>query len=353
MELSPLPLRTNAPTLPLESRYFTRASVALDVTLSIDGRPHARGRLVDVSEGGAKVVVAGACAIGARVEMEARFMPTQRPVALTGEVVRVERPGSDSLLGVEWSALDASAALAIGVFVGDREPLSWDDSTRLPRAVAEQFVPVVKRIAHGLAVRLPAHVSVDDLVGAGFVGLVELHAKKPGIAAADFEQLAKVRIRGAMLDHLRRADPLARRARKGVRQIAQVRARIEGTLQRAATHEEVQRALGVTSDVYQSLLSRADAAVAAGLDDDSNADLADVRAESGDDVVAASETRRALERAFHALPPRLQKVLDLHYTEDLTLRAIGNLLGVSEARVSQLLGQAVAQLRRSCVDEAA
>jgi RNA polymerase sigma factor for flagellar operon FliA len=334
----------------LEPRFFLRAEAGIEATIEI-GDLAVDGRVMNLSEGGALVAVPGSCPVGARVEVKVGIGGRAMAYRLSATVVRVETNDDGALVGLAWASLDDGAASAIRSFVSTKEPIFWsDEPATLPRAVAAEFIPLIRRIARGVARNLPAHVSVDDLVGAGFVALVELYAKKRGASPDDFEQMARVRVRGAMLDHLRQADPLARRARKGVRRISEARAKLEASLGRAATHDEVQKALGVSSDAYQQLLARADAAMQTSLDDGFASDIADARAESGMDAVHAAETRRTLVQAFKALPERLQRVLDLHYNEDLTLRAIGNILGVSEARVSQLVSQAVGHLRSSYAD---
>lgn len=327
-------------TLQLESRLFPRADAELALLVSIDGAPPIPGRLVDVSEGGAKISAAAPCAVGARIEVTIVIPPDPCRHSIEGVVVRVAPSG----LGVTWLALDDAAANAIARYVSLRAPLAWDEGRTLPRSVAEAFIPIVRRIALSLARNLPAHVSVEDLVGAGFVALVELHAKG-SVVGADFEPMARVRIRGAMLDHLRKADPVARRSRKALRQIHAARAKLELSLGRAATHEEVQRAVGMSADAYGRALARASQVAPVDF-----GEVEDPRASNGAVELEGREARRTVLRAFDALPERLQRVLDLYYGEDLTLRAIGNLLGVSEARASQLIGQAVGKLRGAYVE---
>lgn len=221
---------------------------------------------------------------------------------------------------------------------------------RLPRSVAEAFIPVVRGVARALSRHLPPHVSAEDLAGAGYVALVELYARGEVRDAEAFEPLARVRIRGAMLDYLRRADPLTRRARRGLRRAHAARSAIESTCGRAATHEEVQRALGMTRDAYERLLARASFHVGS-LDVDDAHEVQDEHAPTGHDAFEALETQRSLRRAFDALPPRLQHVLDLYYGDELTLRAVGRILGVSEGRASQLVSKAVGKLRGACVTD--
>ncbi len=227
----------------------------------------------------------------------------------------------------------------------------------LPRELAVRYVPLIRRAALRLARRLPPDVCVDDLVGVGFVALVQAYRRADPARGDQLDALFEQRVRGAMLDELRARDPLSRDARATSKRVAAERHALEQRLGRAPTHEELAAALSLTIDQLHDALARISVRGARSLEalaeGDATFEVPDLDAPAVDDVVARGQETRALELAVSALPPRLRQILDLYYGSDLRLRDIGATLGVSESRVSQLHSQALARLRVEVVERAA
>lgn len=211
-----------------------------------------------------------------------------------------------------------------------------------------RFLPMVRRIALKLARRVGAHVQPNDLISAGWVGLLEAFAREGNkLEGEEFEAYASHRVKGAMLDYLRTSDPAARQARNASRRVARACARLRSTLGREPTEAEIAASLGLKEAAYhETLSSLAQAGMA-------RVDLADPeqieRTESGKDDPEEGAGRRqlsaALAGAVGRLPERLQQLLALYYQEECTFREIGLVLGVTESRACQLHAEAVHRLR--------
>ena len=219
-----------------------------------------------------------------------------------------------------------------------------DDEDRL---VAD-YAPLVKRLAHHLAGRLPDSVQVDDLVQAGMLGLLEAARRYRPDGGARFETYATTRIRGAMVDALRPNDWTPRSVNRRAREMAEAVQRVEHRQGRAASDAEIMQEMGLDAEAYHRAMR--DVATARLLSLDELADSGNPGAEPTDPVTpeaAASEVsfRSALAEAIRGLPEREQQLLALYYDEELNLREIGAVLGVSESRVCQLHGQALVRLR--------
>jgi RNA polymerase sigma factor FliA len=213
-----------------------------------------------------------------------------------------------------------------------------------------RMLPALQRIAYQLARRLPRHVRVDDLVGAGREGLVSAIARFDPARDEGFEAYAECRIRGAMLDELRASDPLSRDQRAHAQRIAASTRTLGARLGRAPAADEIAADLGISLDTYWEWL----AAGATGLtceldvDDDPATRVHDPQVEPADECLARAELKAAINRAAETLSERSRQFLRLHYVEGRTLRQIGELYGVSESRVSQIMTEAVAHIRSQC-----
>jgi RNA polymerase sigma factor for flagellar operon FliA len=217
----------------------------------------------------------------------------------------------------------------------------------LDRVAYERFLPMVRRAAMRFARRVPSHISVSDLVGYGWVGLMEAYQRAdPNMPPGEFEAYASYRIRGAMLDYLRSLDPATRELRRSSRKVTDAIRTLTGEKGRAPEEEEIALALGVTVDNYRELLQRISSGGMARLE---LIDLDNLEVESAnedvDDGLGKKELGAAVAAAITQLPPKLQQVLALYYQEECTLREIGAILGVSESRVSQLHSDAMHRLR--------
>jgi len=223
-------------------------------------------------------------------------------------------------------------------------------------SVVERYIPLVRRLAYHLQARLPPSVDVDDLIQAGFLGLLDALAKiSDPDGEARFEHYASVRIRGAMLDTLRGFDPLPRRSRARLRRAQEALAEMEQALGRPPSEREVAEQLGCSLEQYHTVLRDGAAAQIVHLEDlrgDSETP-ADDRRQNGTrplEWLEQAEFVDALAAAVEELPERERLVLTLYYHEEFNLKEIGAVLGVSESRISQILRQASLRLRAHLAD---
>jgi RNA polymerase sigma factor for flagellar operon FliA len=223
-------------------------------------------------------------------------------------------------------------------------------------ALLEAYVPLVKQVAGQLHVRLPATLELGDLIGYGTMGLIDaLHKFEPGLGVK-FETYARTRIRGAVLDGLRVHDWAPRSLRQKGRQVQQALAELESRLCRSATDAEIAAALGISVTEFEVLLTQLNGLALVSLEQplDAGAEgvggsLAEVlpqsTAEDPHSRVEREERIEALAEAIDALPERERLVIALYYYEELTLKEIGAVMGVSESRVCQLHTRALLRLR--------
>jgi len=215
--------------------------------------------------------------------------------------------------------------------------------------VVERHTELVRRIAHHLAARLPSSVEVDDLVQAGMIGLIEASRNFDSEQGASFETYASIRIRGSMIDEIRRGDWTPRSVHRKTREAAEAMRRLEQASGRAASGSEVAEALGLSVEDYGRLMEDAASGQVLSLDshvdDHGEVNVVAGPASSPERALQAAEFRRALAGAIGKLPEREQLILSLYYEQELNLREIGAVLGVSESRVCQIHGQAMVRLR--------
>ena len=226
--------------------------------------------------------------------------------------------------------------------------------------LVQRFAPLVKRIAYHLMVRLPSSVQVDDLVQNGMLGLLDAINRFETGMGAQFETYAAQRIRGAMLDGLRENDWLPRSLRRDFRRIEEAIAQLEQTHGRPPAEKELADALGMGLADYQKMLQDArghqlisfEDMVEEGDEDYLERHLVD---DAGDPakIFEDATLRQLLVQAIEALPEREKMMMALYYEQDLNLREIGEVMGVTESRVCQLHSQAVARLRARLFGEVA
>ena len=233
-----------------------------------------------------------------------------------------------------------------------------DDGDRTARErLVVAYSPVVKFVAGRLGAGLPSHVDDADLISYGLMGLIGAIERFEPERGIKFETFAMTRIRGAIIDELRSLDWVPRSVRSRAREIEAAQAKLEHELQRAPSEAELASRLEISEDELQtSLLEIANSSVYA-LDElwtvsDSSGDqvslldtISDPRAEDPQESLASSEVKDRLTEAIASLPEREQLVVALYYYENLTLREIGEVLGVTESRVSQLHTKAVMRLK--------
>ncbi len=219
-----------------------------------------------------------------------------------------------------------------------------------PNELIEQHAALVKRIAHHLLMRLPASVQVDDLIQSGMIGLLEAASKFDDSKGASFETYAGIRIRGAMLDEIRKGDWVPRSVHRNARRVSEAIKAVEGRTGRDAHDKEVAQEMGVSIEEYNSMLQDAAGGRLFGFDDIAGAEetlsdgLDGPRAGPFEEV-AEGNFQDHLADAIRNLPERERLVLALYYDEELNLKEIGAVLGVSESRVCQIHSQAAARLR--------
>ena len=217
----------------------------------------------------------------------------------------------------------------------------------MDRVAYERFLPLVRRTAMRLARRVPSSITVADLVGYGWVGLMEAYQRSAvNMPDEEFQAYALYRVRGAMLDYLRSLDPATRDLRRASRRVARTIRDLSQTLGREPEEEEIAQSMGVGLRAYRELLEKIAAAGMARLEL-LNLDELEVEntGETVDDAVAKRRLADAVASAMETLPPKLLQVLALYYQEGCTLRQIGAVLGVGESRVSQLHTEAIHRLR--------
>lgn len=219
--------------------------------------------------------------------------------------------------------------------------------------LAKHYAPLVKRIAYHLMAKLPASVQVEDIIQNGMLGLLDAMSRYEEGLGAQFETYAVQRIRGAMLDGLRENDWLPRSLRRDMRRIETAIHTLEQQKGRQPTEGELADSLGMPLPEYQKMLQEARGYQLVYFedftdgDDDDYLDRHSVGTEDLDPLARLLDKnmRDVLVRAIGDLPDREKTVMGLYYEEDLNLREIGEILGVSESRVCQLHSQAIARLR--------
>ncbi|MDZ7925146.1 MAG: RNA polymerase sigma factor FliA [Marinagarivorans sp.] len=221
-----------------------------------------------------------------------------------------------------------------------------------PDINVEDYAYLVKRIAYHMIARMPASIQVDDLIQAGMIGLLEAVQKFQDDKGAVFETYAGIRIRGAIVDEMRRGDWVPRSVHRNSRRINQAVAHIEATTGCDASDTQVAELLELSIDDYHHMAR-----------DCANTKLfsyEDTFDEEGDELLTSEDSRQhqnpadsvqraalksALTQVISGLKEREQLVLSLYYEQELNLKEIGKILEVTESRVSQLLSQATLRIR--------
>ena len=215
--------------------------------------------------------------------------------------------------------------------------------------------PLVKRIAYHLMSRLPASVQADDLVQAGMIGLIEASRKFDPEQGASFETYAGIRIRGAMLDEIRRTDWTPRSVHRKAREVAEAVRKIENEKGRDARDVEVAKVMGLELNEYHKILQDATGCRIFSYEDPGTLgeeNFAQQLRQPNQPLenLQKSDFKVGLADAIKGLPERERLVMALYYDEELNLREIGDILGVSESRVCQIHGQALIRLRARMTD---
>jgi RNA polymerase sigma factor for flagellar operon FliA len=223
------------------------------------------------------------------------------------------------------------------------------------KKIIREYAPLVKFIANKIALRLPANIELDDLVSAGIIGLMDAIDKYDPARDNKFKTYAEFRVRGAILDELRAQDWIPRSMREKAKNIERAFQRLEQKLGRTPSEEESARELGLSLDEFQSALHQCKSISLLSLDEVGTFANGDKKSllgllEAGKSTnplfqISNVQLRDHLAKAIQELPEKQRMVLSLYYYEDLNLKEIGEVLEVTESRVSQLHTQAVLRLR--------
>lgn len=213
-----------------------------------------------------------------------------------------------------------------------------------------EHLELVNRIAHHLAARLPATVDVNDLTQSGMVGLLEAASNFDASRGASFETYAGIRIRGAMLDDIRKHDWTPRSVHHKYRRITEAINSIEGDTGRAATAEEVAERVGISIDEYHKILADSACSRLFSFEETLEEPTLQRRPPSSDkprpdEDLYQVQIRGQLAESIEQLPERERLVLSLYYERELNMKEIGAVINVTESRVCQIHGQAVMRLR--------
>lgn len=218
-----------------------------------------------------------------------------------------------------------------------------------------EYAPLIKFVAQKIAVRLPSNIELDDLISAGVIGLMDAIEKYDSSRDNKFKTYAEFRIRGAILDELRAQDWVPRSIRDKAKLLDRTLVQLESDLGRAPSEEEVAKALNINIDEFHDLVNQVRPVSLLPIDQAttfSNTDKKSImdilegsRTNSPFNQLNVKNIKEVVASAIEDLPERQRLVLSLYYYEDLNLKEIGQVLRVTESRVSQLHAQAVTRLR--------
>jgi RNA polymerase sigma factor for flagellar operon FliA len=233
----------------------------------------------------------------------------------------------------------------------DPKKLSQDQKDGL----IKEYSPLIRFVAQKIAVRLPSNIELDDLISAGVIGLMDAIDKYDPSRDNKFKTYAEFRVRGAILDELRAQDWVPRSIRDKAKLLDKTLITLEADLGRAATDEEISKALNVSVDEFHSLVNQVRPISLLSIDDAqtfSNTDKKSIlnllegsKLNNPYNQLNIKTIKEYVARGIEELPERQRLVLSLYYYEDLNLKEIGQVLRVTESRVSQLHAQAVQRLR--------
>lgn len=223
-------------------------------------------------------------------------------------------------------------------------------------ALIVKYAPLVKFLASRMAMRLPPSVSVDDLISAGIMGLLDAIEKFDPGKKVQFRTYAEFRIKGAILDELRSMDWIPRSVRKKIREMEQAVTSVEQKLRRPAEDREIAEEMGVDLDTYHDMLDKARGIDLLSFDEyvsshkHGNEPKRPYKSliQTGEDTVEhvmAQELKEVIADGLKALPKKDQKVVTLYYYNELTLKEIGKVMGLTESRISQIHTKAIIRLR--------
>ena len=228
-----------------------------------------------------------------------------------------------------------------------------EDFTKRERLIME-YAPLVKYIANRIAMRLPPHIDVNDLINAGVIGLIDAIEKFDPSKEVKFKTYAEIRIKGAILDELRSMDWIPRSIRKVINKLVGAYHELEQQLGRPAKDEEIAELLGLQMEEFYKLLKHSAGAPLISLDvmvdhDDKRRDilscLVDPKSTDAFGALGLGELKDSIAGAIEDLPEKEKQVVALYYYDELTMKEIGEVLDLTESRVSQIHTKAILRLR--------
>lgn len=237
--------------------------------------------------------------------------------------------------------------------MAESDSSSKDDFTRRDRLIVE-YAPLVKYIANRIAMRLPPHIDVDDLVNSGILGLIDAIEKFDPSREVKFKTYAEIRIKGAILDELRAMDWIPRSIRKVINRLVDAYHVLEQQLGRPAKDEEIAELLGLKMEEFYKLLKQSAGVPLISLDvlvdyDERRRNvmscLEDPKSVNGFGIMGLGEVKDAVAKSIDDLPEKEKQVISLYYYDELTMKEIGKVLNLTESRVSQIHTKAVLRLR--------
>jgi len=222
-------------------------------------------------------------------------------------------------------------------------------------SMVEEYLPLVKTVVGRLAMSLPPHVDPEDLYSSGLVGLLNAVRNYDPLAGSSFESYAKVRIRGAIFDELRRLDWIPRSVHEKARKVQSAYEQLEQKLGRLPKENEVAKALDLSPAEFEELQAEIRPATFVCLDSLVGSDhdnettnhewVADRAHDGPDETIAHKELTAVIAQRLEQLPEMQRKVLALYYFEDMRLREIAETFGVTESRICQIHSQAIIAIR--------
>lgn len=235
-------------------------------------------------------------------------------------------------------------------------PRTWCSTAKEREKVIQDNVPIVRFVVGRMTTQLPGSVDREDLISAGILGLIKAVDRFDPGRGVKFETYATTVIRGEVMESLRARDWAPRSLRRKLRQLGEVMSRLEGRLSRAPEEDEIAEEMEMSLEAYHSFLADASAATVCSMEellasDEPTERLVDEPREASDEfgdpalVVETKELRRLVAEAVIRLPERERTVISLYYEQELTLKEIGEVLGVTESRICQIHTQATARLR--------
>jgi RNA polymerase sigma factor for flagellar operon FliA len=231
---------------------------------------------------------------------------------------------------------------------------SSSDNSSVEDELVKEHLPLVKSVVGKLAMTLPTHVNQEDLYSAGLVGLLSAIRNYDPTSGASFGSYARLRIRGSIIDELRSLDWVPRSVHAKARKVRTAIEKVEQVVGRVPTEREVATELGLQIGEYRTLLDQVRPTTFVSIDavnthDDNNTKLGDAipdeRVKGPDDSAHRSELVELVHAQLEELPEMQRKVLALYYFEDLRLREIAEVFGVTESRICQIHSQAILSIR--------